>query len=354
MEERAQMISQNGALQASIKKAERHLVAYRGLKKHFRDVAVKDMRSCYGYVDPIKEDDGLVSIDDDRAAESVKYVAHPRVNGTKQRDSAAPTGFSVFLQYLEEGSVEDGSQARKLLETDRAILGAANQQSIINQSVSPRGIFMGDSLVSKWESTALVTAIQNTRDAPDFGVIATCLIDEYRIDQRPLALALNRKICLFSRCTDYDTTELYRQDKSLNDIPPARRDEIVENAISIARHQVLARATFLNHQDIHQRTALIWASRRGHLDIVCKLLTSENIDVDLADDLGRTALIWAAQKGHHGVVKALLDAKTQELAAHPFDAKTMNQSQVSTIINSSKTSLYSMCLIVDLLILKLF
>jgi ankyrin repeat protein len=54
------------------------------------------------------------------------------------------------------------------------------------------------------------------------------------------------------------------------------------------------------------RTALMWASLRGHLDVV-RLLLERRADVNARDDNGETALLSASGKGGIGVVKLLLD-----------------------------------------------
>ena len=54
-------------------------------------------------------------------------------------------------------------------------------------------------------------------------------------------------------------------------------------------------------------TALTWASRRGHEEVVKMLLERENANPNTADTQdGWTPLAWAAQYGHEGVVKILL------------------------------------------------
>jgi ankyrin repeat protein len=59
------------------------------------------------------------------------------------------------------------------------------------------------------------------------------------------------------------------------------------------------------------RSALILASEKGHLDIVCALLNPEHnnvaTDVNLQDHGGRTALSWASDNGHFDIVCALLN-----------------------------------------------
>lgn len=57
-------------------------------------------------------------------------------------------------------------------------------------------------------------------------------------------------------------------------------------------------------------TALIWASKEGHTQLV-KTLLAAGVEVDYcldSDDDGTTALMWAAAKGHTDIVKLLLSA----------------------------------------------
>ncbi len=54
------------------------------------------------------------------------------------------------------------------------------------------------------------------------------------------------------------------------------------------------------------RTALMWASLRGHLDVV-RLLFEKVAEVNARDDNGETALLSASGKGGIEVVKLLLE-----------------------------------------------
>ena len=68
----------------------------------------------------------------------------------------------------------------------------------------------------------------------------------------------------------------------------------------------------MSRWDVNQRdsagvTALIWAARYGHEEVVRLLLREKHIQPDQEDtNDGRTALSWAAGNGHEGVVKLLL------------------------------------------------
>jgi len=63
----------------------------------------------------------------------------------------------------------------------------------------------------------------------------------------------------------------------------------------------------VNAYDWTEMTALIWAARRGHEEVVKMLLGREDVNPDQADTAyGRTPLSWAAKNGHSGIVKMLL------------------------------------------------
>ena len=64
----------------------------------------------------------------------------------------------------------------------------------------------------------------------------------------------------------------------------------------------------VNATDCTGSTALAWAARRGHEEVVKVLLERKDINPDLADTIyGRTPLSRAAESGHEGVVRMLLD-----------------------------------------------
>lgn len=57
------------------------------------------------------------------------------------------------------------------------------------------------------------------------------------------------------------------------------------------------------------QSALHCAAQNGHVDVVSVLLSTENVDVTLADSCGRSALHCAAHNGHADVVQCLLKDK---------------------------------------------
>ena len=63
----------------------------------------------------------------------------------------------------------------------------------------------------------------------------------------------------------------------------------------------------VNADDCMQMTALIWASRRGHSEVVKMLLEREEVNPNQADTrYGRTPLLWATTSSHEGIIKMLL------------------------------------------------
>jgi len=63
-----------------------------------------------------------------------------------------------------------------------------------------------------------------------------------------------------------------------------------------------------NTTDRMWNTALTWAAREGHEEVVRIFLEREGVDPDNADTYCyRTPLSWAAERGHQGVVKMLLE-----------------------------------------------
>ena len=80
-------------------------------------------------------------------------------------------------------------------------------------------------------------------------------------------------------------------------------------------HEVTNAMIEMNIWGVNQRdglgmTALIWAARYGHEEVVRLLLQEKHIQPDQPDsDYGRTALSWAAGNGHEGVVRLFLRPK---------------------------------------------
>lgn len=64
----------------------------------------------------------------------------------------------------------------------------------------------------------------------------------------------------------------------------------------------------VNTPDESGNTPLIWAGDLGHLDIVDFLLGLDNINIDVRGYLGATALCRAARRGHVDVIQRLIEA----------------------------------------------
>lgn len=78
-------------------------------------------------------------------------------------------------------------------------------------------------------------------------------------------------------------------------------EEIVKRILSIPGINV-------NLQDVRRNTALLDAVKKRHEAIVQILLQTPNIDVNIPDNVGSTALICAAHQGAHTIVSMLLNA----------------------------------------------
>jgi ankyrin repeat protein len=72
---------------------------------------------------------------------------------------------------------------------------------------------------------------------------------------------------------------------------------------------LLERNVDVNCADGYDRTALSWASEKGHDSVVKLLPQAKDIDINSKDHIGRTALSRASENGHDLVVKLLLQAK---------------------------------------------
>jgi ankyrin repeat protein len=60
----------------------------------------------------------------------------------------------------------------------------------------------------------------------------------------------------------------------------------------------------VNAKDNDGGTALMWAARRGYVDVVVLLLV-QRADVNSRNKNGETALMWAAREGNPDVVNLL-------------------------------------------------
>ena len=68
--------------------------------------------------------------------------------------------------------------------------------------------------------------------------------------------------------------------------------------------------TQINKQDFEGRTALMWASSKGHKEIVKMLLLhGKSLHLNQQDKHGFTALIMAASAGQKDIVQMLLQEK---------------------------------------------
>ena len=63
------------------------------------------------------------------------------------------------------------------------------------------------------------------------------------------------------------------------------------------------------HGQEHDRTALMLAAQRGHLDMIEILLKHQSINMDMQDEYGMTAILLAVREGHIAIVQRLLEAK---------------------------------------------
>lgn len=75
----------------------------------------------------------------------------------------------------------------------------------------------------------------------------------------------------------------------------------------------------VNEKDENRRTALMWASEKGHTEIV-KLLIEKGVCVNDKNEQGETALTYAVSNNHAEIVKILI-----EVGADFFDERTSDQ-----------------------------
>ena len=90
-----------------------------------------------------------------------------------------------------------------------------------------------------------------------------------------------------------------------NDDPPLISAVRANNIVECRRLIDTGEANVNGDRDQIGRTALHWASFRGHLEI-SELLTSSGADVNIRDSYGRTALHYASIYGHLEIVQLLL------------------------------------------------
>ena len=72
--------------------------------------------------------------------------------------------------------------------------------------------------------------------------------------------------------------------------------------------ELLAKGVDVNLSDSSANTALIWASERGHLQVVKRLLEIEIVDIDARGYLGASALNRAARRGNLDILQCLVKA----------------------------------------------
>jgi ankyrin repeat protein len=85
---------------------------------------------------------------------------------------------------------------------------------------------------------------------------------------------------------------------------------------------LLEKGIDVDQQDEYGYTALMWASLKGHKEIVQLLLHEENIQINQQDKDGSTALMWASLKGHKEIVEILLQDKNKQINQQDKDGRT--------------------------------
>ena len=80
---------------------------------------------------------------------------------------------------------------------------------------------------------------------------------------------------------------------------------------------LLQRGADINGVDTWTRTPLLILARKGDesVPIIVELLKHENLDLNAKDNYGHTALIWASRDGHEEVVRILLQDDRLEVDA---------------------------------------
>jgi ankyrin repeat protein len=76
---------------------------------------------------------------------------------------------------------------------------------------------------------------------------------------------------------------------------------------------LLEKGIDVNQHNEYGRTALMWASREGHKQIVQMLLQDKNIEINQQDEDGYTALMLASINGHKDIVQMLLRDKNIQI-----------------------------------------
>jgi ankyrin repeat protein len=89
----------------------------------------------------------------------------------------------------------------------------------------------------------------------------------------------------------------------------ASRHALEQRRYVFVRHSVVQRKdgrVDVNADDHLGRTALICASYRGHVAVVCELLKHEKLDVNAKDVNGRSAFFWVSYRGQLPVIHEFL------------------------------------------------
>ena len=68
-----------------------------------------------------------------------------------------------------------------------------------------------------------------------------------------------------------------------------------------------AAGTSVNEMDALDKTALVWASENGHIE-VAQFLVGKGADLNIGDFTGQGPLYWAARMGNKEIVEILIEA----------------------------------------------